>query len=391
MTCLMARRSHRTPGNSGSSEGAFQVQTDLHHAGTYVVARLAGFTHNDAATIGHAAQMVDDSNNKGTITFDNGKMYEGIASAHTNFDARHNCVNSEDYEVWVPFHFLPGNNGAVAKDAGVQDVPLYRRLVCTPDSPITVDMWRECGAKRADATALHRLGITAHVYCDTFVHQMFAGFRHHVNRVTHIEHTQPADTGVMDRIKSLVADELDLGHGGALTGPDLPYLVWRYINGYGQDRTVSNPELYMAAMPRLFSQFIYYLGRDKNTAMSAADLAAMEKLIRTTVDVDPIRRDQVWLAAIRDGAFSFGKVTDEEFAGLKYVPFGEGSWRFVALGSREDRDKADHVFHYDEKFEESDWKKFHDALRDHQRMVLEGILPEYQLPRSYDDAKARGL
>jgi len=98
-----------------------------------------------------------------------------------------------------------------------------------------------------------------------------------------------------------------------------------------------------------------------------------------------------WLAAIRDGAFSFGKVTDEEFAGLKYVPFGEGSWRFVALGSREDRDKADHVFHYDEKFEESDWKKFHDALRDHQRMVLEGILPEYQLPRSYDDAKARGL
>jgi hypothetical protein len=125
--------------------------------------------------------------------------------------------------------------------------------------------------------------------------------------------------------------------------------------------------------------------------MSAADLAAMEKLIRTTVDEDPIRRDQVWLAAIRDGAFSFGKLTDDQFADLKYIPFGEGSWRFAALGSKEDRAKPDEVFHYDEKFEESDWKKFHDALRDHQGTVLEGILPEYQLPCSYDDAKAQGL
>ncbi len=365
------------------------MQTDLHHAGTYAVARLAGFSHSEAATIGHAAQLVDDSNYKGTITFDNGTSYEGIASAHTNFDFADNRVNSEDYQVWLPFHFLPGNNGEGAK--GAQNVPLYRRLVCTPDSPTTVDMWADCRAKKGDGNGLHRLGITAHVYCDTFAHQMFLGFRHTVNRVTHIEHTNPPESSVLDRIKSLVADQLDLGHGGALTDPDLPYLEWKYVNGYGQERTVSNPQLYMSAVPRLFSQFIYYLGRDKNTAIGAADLAALEKLIRGTVDTDPVRRDGVWLTAIREGAFSFGTLTDEEFASVQYIPFGEGSWRFSALGSVEEKEKPGQIFHKEPGFENSDWKKFHDALLDHQTLVLKGILPEYGLPGTYDEAKGRGV
>jgi hypothetical protein len=354
------------------------------------VARLAGFSHKEAAAIGHAAQLVDDSNYKGMIEFDNGARYEGIASAHTNFDIANNRVNAEDYQVWLPFHFLPGNNGEGTK--GARDVPLYRRLVCTPDSPTTVDMWAECRAKTGSGSGLHRLGITSHVYCDTFAHQMFAGFRHKVNRVTQIEHIAPAaETSVLDRIKSLVADQLDLGHGGALTDPDLPYLEWEYVNGYGQVRTVSNPQLYMSAVQRLFSQYIYYLGRDKDTAMSAADLAAMEKLIRGTVDTDAVRRDGVWLSAIREGAFSFGTLSDEQFADVQYIPFGEGSWKFSALESVDEKEKAGRIFHYQPGFEESDWKKFHDALRDHQAMVLTGILPEYGLPGTYDQAKGQGL
>ncbi|MGB6193533.1 MAG: DUF6765 family protein [Terracidiphilus sp.] len=249
-------------------------------------------------------------------------------------------------------------------------------------------MPREEGRRERAAQAL---GITAHVYCDTFAHQMFTGFRHTVNRVTRLEHVNPAEGNVLDRIKSLVADELDLGHGGALTDPDLPYLEWKYVNGYGQERAVSNPQLYMSAAPRLYSQFIYYLGRDKDTAMGAADLAALEKLVRGTVDTDAARRDGVWLNAIREGVFSFGKLTDEEYAGVQYVPFGEGSWKFAALGSVEEKEKAGEVFHYQPGFEASDWKKFHDALRDHQAMVLEEILPEYGLPDSYDEAKGRGL
>jgi len=37
------------------------MQIDFHHAVTYVVARCAGFPHDDAAVIAYAAQDVDDA------------------------------------------------------------------------------------------------------------------------------------------------------------------------------------------------------------------------------------------------------------------------------------------------------------------------------------------
>ena len=67
------------------------MQIDFHHTATYVVARLAGFAHNEASTIAYASQYVDDSTNKGTILFDNGKTYERIASAHKVFDVAIKC------------------------------------------------------------------------------------------------------------------------------------------------------------------------------------------------------------------------------------------------------------------------------------------------------------
>jgi hypothetical protein len=95
-----------------------RMQIDFHHTVTYVVARLAGFAHEDASTVAYASQYVDDSTNKGTIQFDNGKTFDRIASAHTVLDVPHNRINDEDYQVWVPFHFLPGNKwGARQRNA----------------------------------------------------------------------------------------------------------------------------------------------------------------------------------------------------------------------------------------------------------------------------------
>jgi hypothetical protein len=365
------------------------MQIDFHHAATYVVARLAGFTHNEASTVAYASQYVDDSTNKGIIQFTNGNTYERIASAHKVFDVEHNCLNGEDYEVWVPFHFLPGNNGVPADTK--QSVPLYQRLVCTPDSPLSADMWDQCRAKRADPNGLHRLGITAHVYCDTFSHQMFAGIRHPVNHVADLMHGAAPDTGILERIESAAADELGLGHGGALTDPDLPYLVWKYTNGFRQLREVSNHDAFLLASRRLFSQFIYYLSRDANTPMESRDLGMIEHLIASNVTSDPGSRHQSWLASIQEGSFSFGKLSDAEFHALNYLSYGVGSWKFLALGTREARDAVSQEFAYDDRFETSDWKKFHDALKDHQGFVLNVILPKYQLPKSYQEAKGLGL
>ena len=50
------------------------MQIDFHHAATYVIARLAGFSHTKAGKIAYAAQYVDDADNTGVVRFDNGAM-----------------------------------------------------------------------------------------------------------------------------------------------------------------------------------------------------------------------------------------------------------------------------------------------------------------------------
>ncbi len=62
------------------------MQIDGHHAGTYITARLAGFSHEEAEIISYAAQYVDDATNEGAIQFDNPYMYSRIASAHSMID-----------------------------------------------------------------------------------------------------------------------------------------------------------------------------------------------------------------------------------------------------------------------------------------------------------------
>jgi hypothetical protein len=353
------------------------MQIDFHHAVTYIVARLAGFSHPDGCTIAYAAQYVDDATNKGTIYFDNGTSYTRIASAHTVFDVDHNCKNKEDYQVWVPFHFLPGNGGASVEQSGAP--PVIQRLICTPDSPLANDMWLACRNTKETANSFHRLGITAHVYLDTFAHQLFAGVRHDVNLVFDLKHIEPTCDEILEEFKGSVADALKLGHGAALTDPDLPFLKWNYKNSYRQEQDRDNPAIFSLAAARLFAQFQYYLGVTNQKSMLAQDLNAINDTIKQNVSTDAGARHQRWLALVKAGVFSFGPLSDQETDELGYAADGPGSWKYAALGTS---DEPKSPVPYDQNFDSSNWKRFHDALKDHQHEVLNQILPRYGLPSS---------
>ncbi|MDD5057195.1 MAG: hypothetical protein PHQ60_04930 [Sideroxydans sp.] len=120
------------------------MQIDFHHATTYVVARDAGFSHDDANVIAYAAQYVDDATSSGTILFDNRAAYNRISSAHKMLDAR-NAEELANHYVWMSFHFLPGNGGFAAGEnpAGSFDAILakgcsygWHRLGTSHDLPV---------------------------------------------------------------------------------------------------------------------------------------------------------------------------------------------------------------------------------------------------------------
>ena len=388
------------------------MQIDGHHAATYVAARLAGFSHSEADVISYAAQYVDDANNGGAIHFDDSAyLYYRIAYAHSMIDYN-NLIDVENHLAWLPFHFLPGN-GLLPAGSNPLDCELDK-MVCKPDSPIARDMLRAALKDRGTPRELMRLGITMHVYADTFAHQGFIGAMSVGNVATNVT---CGDSDIDEQIKALTKKELfrkmldglkaswqflaasaviiarerkspikfwqnffskePLGHAAVDTYPDQPYLVWEYNDYQGNLVRRDNPVLYIHALNMMVRAMQAWRANDYSMnlqaypGMALEDTGAIEKLVRECRSPDGGVRHAQWLDAIRQGDFSFGS------AELQYIPKGQGSWKQVALGTQKPKDSGLEVYPYTEGFLTSRWKLFHDAIQIHRSDVVHDILPRY--------------
>lgn len=349
------------------------MQIDFHHAVTYVVARLAGFDEREAGIVAYAAQYVDDATNSGLVAFTNGAMYKRISSAHRTLDYR-NFKELANHRVWLPFHFLPGNGGM---PAGTEPRGTFiEKLRCIPDSPVARDMLRACIAAREAPGGLHRLGITMHVYADTWAHQGFAGVNHEVNEAKHLVGADgEPDTPLIDRLMNrFIGEALPLGHGAVLSNPDKPWLKWGYTNGRGQVIARDNPTDFVAAADAMCREMRRFRVGDPEAevpGLPARDRGLIDEMLRGIQEDDGDHRHLLWLEAIAGGSFSFGK------GHPLYVALGEGSWKCDALGDAAASEDDDLRFTFSQAFMYSDWKLFHDALQEHRFAVLHRILPRY--------------
>jgi hypothetical protein len=91
------------------------MQIDMHYYGTYAMARAAGITREAARVIAIAAQFVDDNAAKESISFRDGGRLDAQATAHQAV-YRKNIDLEDQRRIWVPFHFLPGNQGKATRN-----------------------------------------------------------------------------------------------------------------------------------------------------------------------------------------------------------------------------------------------------------------------------------
>jgi hypothetical protein len=347
------------------------MQIDFHHAVTYVTARAAGFAQPQAEKIAYAAQYVDDCTSEGTIYFNNQALYHRISSAHKMLDKR-NAQALANHQVWLPFHFLPGNGNLPAgQNPGTRFI---EKIICRPNSPVAQDMVAACIADKDKEYGLHRLGVTMHIYADTWAHQGFAGVLHPINEVEDAQET--SDSGIFDKpLATILRDLLDdaippLGHGRANVFPDMPFLSWAYVNGHKQEVLRDNRKDFCTAADHLCMAMKRYIAGDPKaqvTGLGEQDKAQVKKMLRETKKEKGKDRHAVWLKAIADGKFSFGAED------ITYIPRGRGSWKEQALGVSHDMQ----VHIYKDDFLSSDWKQFHDAIQAHRFQMIHDILPRY--------------
>ncbi len=369
----------------------------MHYYATYALARAAGIKSNEAKTIATSAQFVDDNTAQNHIDFKNGARIDREATAHHPKQIS-NLDGHDQRRVWVPFHFIPGNIG----DSYTE------RLKCRKDSSIVHELC-DHHLNYADRNfALHLLGITAHVYADTFSHYGFSGVSSRGNKVNNSSFRYHEEVeGLEAEIEELSSDMRDyvinekkkffkkfgafgglraningflaemasgaLGHGAVATLPDRPYLVWSFeyeredaIDGNLSIR--NNPVTFLEgcrALHKMFKQFASQRPDLLDSSVSR-DFNEIESEIRKIllVQADKSGRINAWRKAANSGTiFGTGNEKIPEYEGL--------SWN-------EQWEQLDKAENYD-KIEKLPVWQFYRAAALHRTYVLRDLLPKYNI------------
>ena len=369
------------------------MQIDMHYYCTYAMARAAGLSPNDSRIIAIAAQFVDDNAGKDTITFSDGARLDVDATAHHVFDVAN--INPEDQRhVWVPFHFIPGNEGNEYTE----------KLICRKNSAVVRELVdHHIGLLEKDYY-LPLLGITAHVFADTFSHYGFSGVSSRKNRIDietlHIVNGDQFEEGLHHHIKkkeerfrqrygreggflpnikrfwqSVKSEAAEtgsgaLGHGAALTYPDRPYMHWQFQyedkagveRGEIQDR--NNPKTFLEGAEALHGMFgkVREL-RDVEGADHGRDWGQIADRVKETIDRPGRKEERVgyWQEAVMSGDLY-------ERPGEPIPNYEDHDWNEQREYLAEDRATSSTVF-------QRPVFQFYQAAAAHRVYVLRDLLP----------------
>jgi hypothetical protein len=231
-----------------SKKGGTAMQKDMHYDGVYALARAAGFTPDAALVVATSSQYVDDALDDEPFDL-NSRLHKGsilpAMTSHKPMDYR-NAIESDQWRVWLPFHFLPGGE---LNPAGPHKNQHEERLTCRKnserptkanDAKTPANRIIHFAAKHVNKRwGLHLAGIVTHVYADTFAHYGFIGRSTPRNCVKNstlkflVE--KPKIKTYVKRKKELflarnmgrIAETIPVGHGAVATFPDRPYLRWK--------------------------------------------------------------------------------------------------------------------------------------------------------------------
>lgn len=247
------------------------MQVDMHYYGTYAMARAAGIPKDDAEVIAYAAQFVDDSTRYDSGQNPDGGLLFGITTSHTPKESFIDNIedvkndNAEQRRIWVPFHFFPGGAGDSFQE----------KILCVKDSSLVNEMLNNHLTHGATKKfSLELMGIAAHVYMDTFSHYGFSGMSSDFNSVTvgSVKCVTKPNEGIFSYItrklekaigSAAEAGSDSLGHAGAATFPDRPFLHWSFKfnmprpNGETKSER-DNPKTFLEGCERLHDFFSRY-------------------------------------------------------------------------------------------------------------------------------------
>lgn len=346
------------------------MQTDMHYYGTYCLARAAGVDKSFAQAIATASEYVDDSDDFTKVLSDK-SMIVAVATAHHPINkANLNEVNQR--EVWVPFHFIPGNEGVTYEE----------KLICRKNSNIAQEMVKHNLEQSLENESLGPalIGITAHVYADTFAHYGFSGIysnenlvisksiktKIHDNDLLQVVRAKYEDF-IIKQVQNPLSKNINLGHAGVGIYPDLPYLEWsfEYESSGKSSGKRNNQETFLEACEMLYGLFEDYATisghQDPKATKPFEEIREKVKSI-LSFEGEMKARAAKWKNAAKDG---------EIFNIAEEIP------EYNPSGFEAELQKLEEFT--SETIKNTNIFGFLNAARIHRNYVLDELLPKYDL------------
>lgn len=322
------------------------MDIEYHYYMTFIIALRAGFTKDEAYKIAYSSQYTDDND---TVY----KINEGQNNAYENFISQTMDITKPQEErlrIYPLFHFVPGTFDEVWRSSPDRKDGKLHLLNTITDN-------QNASALLSDALSsgnLYRIGIATHMFVDTFAHQNFVGFKDEFN----------AMEGFLQGLLP------NIGHADAKRRPDIPNLKWQDGRLTSRHRIRNNRDIFLEATGRIFDRYCGLVKPVKSAGLRKALVADIGNAIGKETEKDTKRLLSERLKSYK------GLLKDA------FVRYDEDAWFNEAIGYENDSlsigsSDAGTSFFRRDGFQNSDWYKFQEAVKGHQRKAAELLQPTF--------------
>lgn len=333
------------------------MDTEFHYWITGIVAREAGFDQNEAKTIAHSSEYVDENDVSITV------LDRSSPARYVNFVSQTMNIlqpKNELMRIYPIFHFVPGDPGALSARRRDGKMHLFNT---TPNSEFANELLKDAFTA-PEELRLYRIGIATHAFVDTWAHQNFTGWHEHFNAL---------GLNVVPNI----------GHADAKHHPD--WVGHRWADDRLVDGDINNNHRFLSAASELFNHYCDYLvaqGRYPagsrppwdplqqklvaimGTAVGGDKNYYQERRIGRYLELAP------WLGPGFSEAIWFDEAIETEVRGLRDSKDSITSPFFVF---------KDHYYWRDGRTKErTNWYRFQTAVKAHERYALELLSPRFK-------------
>jgi len=337
------------------------MDIEFHYYVTYLTAIKAGYDSDSAYKIAYSAQYVDD--NILGFKIDGDEEYENYISQ------TYNILKPQDklQRIYPLFHFIPGDVELYSEKLA-EDCP---SLTTTPGSSYANKMLE--GA--LDSDDLYRIGLAAHAYLDSWAHQNFLGISHSYNSFK----KGTLINRIVNVISRYFTKKIDICHCNAGPLPDRAGKSWK-------DERLSDPEIYnndrfLEAVKKLYNK----LSEHNNQEVKIEERNQLINDINKIITEQNSRADRI------EKYKKLAAKTD--YLGTEMPDYNRYAWFNSSISGKYPARYKIRIFYFSynpkndiynartyswdnpEKYQETDWFKFQEAVKAHQGMMTD-ILSE---------------